>query len=117
MDKQAELRQSIAETEPMLKGLNTAPVAPKGDGAGLAPLGTAADEAKAKLSALAGVSVAPTVNASSITAAEAAVDSLLAKLARVGPAIAGVSAAAASGVARTGNVAQRLQNARTDMGM
>nr|USU31595.1 phage tail tape measure protein [Methylobacterium sp. OTU13CASTA1] len=97
--------------------LNATTIAPKGDGAGLAPLGTAADEAKAKLSALAGVSVAPTVNASSITAAEAAVDSLLAKLARVGPAIAGASSTVASGIARTGNVAQRLQNARTDTGM
>jgi TP901 family phage tail tape measure protein len=97
--------------------LNATTIAPKGDGAGLAPLGTAADEAKAKLSALAGVSVAPTVDASSITAAESAVDRLLAKIARVGPALAGASGAAASGVARTGNVAQRLQNARTDTGM
>nr|USU32881.1 phage tail tape measure protein [Methylobacterium sp. OTU13CASTA1] len=92
-------------------------IAPQGDGSGLAPLGTAADEAKGKLSALDGITVSPTVNAASIAAANAAVLELIGNIGRVGPAMAAAGAAATAGAAKTGNVAQRLQNARTDTGM
>jgi len=105
-------------------GLNAITIAPKGDGAGLAPIGTAADEAKQKLSELSGLTVAPqgnTAGIDSVTASARAAAAALREVIALGgqaqTTIAKVNAANFGGGVRTGKVAEAFRNLRSDTGM
>jgi hypothetical protein len=89
---------------------------PKVDVSSVEAVKPKADEAKAAIEGL-NVTATPNIVATSIMAANAAVLELLGNLNRVPGAVAAGVAAATAGAAKTGNVAQRLQNARTDTGM
>ncbi|MDO9426036.1 MAG: phage tail tape measure protein [Methylobacterium sp.] len=102
-------------------------ITPKGDGAGLAPIGTAADEAKAKLAEIGGITVAPQSNTAGIDAVTASARQAAAALREVialgGQAQATIgrvnaaSAGNAGGGARTGKVSSALSGAYSDTGM
>lgn len=99
--------------------LPTAPMTPKADASQIEGLGQKIDEVKTKGSELGAMTIRPSVDGAGVGTIIQQLQTAIGLATQLGATLDSNSAKAstAAGAVRSGNVAQRLQNTRTDTGM